>query len=87
VTTTEDNTLIVNCITRHNDDGAAAFSGWTNETLESVDERVDEGTAVANGGGIGVATGVLAEAGESGVTTATVTSSNNASRTLALLPA
>jgi hypothetical protein len=87
VMTTVNNTLIVNVITRHNDSAAAAFSAWTNPNLQSVDERGDDGTAMANGGGIGVATGVLAAAGASGVTTATVTNSLNASLTIALAPA
>jgi len=86
VTTTLGNCLIVNCIARDNDSAAAAFSAWANANLASIDERSDAGTALGNGGGFGVATGVKVAAGDTGATTATVTSSINASLTIALKP-
>lgn len=88
VTTTVANCLIVNCIARDNDSASDAFSSWTNANLASITEvaAADAGTAQGNGGGIGVAYGVKVAAGDTGDTTATVTSSINASLTIALKP-
>lgn len=86
VTTTVANCLIVAAIARDDDSAAAEFSAWTNAALASITERQDEGTALGNGGGIGVATGLKTAAGATGTTTATVVSSINASLTIALLP-
>jgi hypothetical protein len=86
VTTTVPNCLIVNIITRDTDSAAAAFSAEANASLSSLAERRDVGTTSGNGGGVAVYTGGLATAGASGTTTATVSSSINASITIALRP-
>ena len=49
--------------------GTANFSAWANVNLTALTEQVDNTTNVGNGGGIGVATGVKAEAGAYGNTT------------------
>ena len=86
VTTTLPDTLIVQAVARDNDSPAAAFSAPTNANLTSITERTDTGTNSGNGGGIGVWDGVMASAGATGNTTATVTSSANAFITIALKP-
>ena len=86
VTTTVNNTLIVLAASRDNDSAAAAWSTWTNTNLSSLTERSDGGTSSNNGGGVGVATGVKSTAGDTGQTTATVTSSVDGHMTIALKP-
>lgn len=86
VTTTVANTRIVQAVARDNDNAAAAFSAQANANLTGIAEQLDAGTANGNGGGLGVWSGVMATAGATGVTTATVTSSINAFITLALKP-
>jgi hypothetical protein len=86
VTTTVPNTLIVQAVARDNDSAAAAFSAQTNANLTGIAERSDAGTTAGNGGGIGIWDGVMAAAGATGNTTATVTSSINAFLTIALRP-
>jgi len=85
VTTTVAQTLIVQAVARDNDSAAAAFSNETNANLSGLAERTDAGTASGNGGGFAVWDGVLASAGATGNTTATVTSSINAFLTIALV--
>lgn len=51
VTTTVGKTCIVSIISRGVSTAVAQFSGWGN----SATERYDAGTAVGNGGGVGVA--------------------------------
>ncbi|MEA3192436.1 MAG: biosis protein MshQ [Betaproteobacteria bacterium] len=87
VTTTTDNTLIVQAVARDTDAGGAAFSAITNANLTSILERNDAGTTTGLGGGTGVWDGGFATAGATGNTTATVASSINAFMTIALLPA
>lgn len=84
VTTTEPNTLIVQAATRDNDANGAGFSAQTNANLSGLTERTDDGTNAGNGGGFAVWDGRLANAGSTGSTTATVTSSVNAFLTIAL---
>lgn len=86
VTTTVDNTRVVQAVARDNDSAAAAFSAQANGTLTGIAERADAGTVSNNGGGFAVWDGVKATAGATGNTTATVTSSINAFLTIALLP-
>ncbi|OGA26379.1 MAG: hypothetical protein A3I01_01840 [Betaproteobacteria bacterium RIFCSPLOWO2_02_FULL_65_24] len=86
VTTTVPDTLIVQAVARDNDSAAAAFSAQTNANLASITEQSDAGTNSGNGGGIGVWDGVMATAGPTGDTTATVTNSINAFLTIALKP-
>jgi hypothetical protein len=86
VTTSGPNKLIVQAVARDNDSASAAFSAQTNANLTNITERYDLGTALGNGGGLGVWDGVLATGSATGNTTATVTSSINAFLTIALLP-
>jgi len=86
VTTTVNDCLIVLAAARDNDSAAAAWSAWTNSALGNLTdtEHQDAGTALGNGGGIGVNSGGKGLAGVTGATTATVTSSINAQMTIAL---
>jgi len=86
VTTTVPDTLIVQGVTRDTSSAAAAFSAETNAVLTGIAERSDAGTVSGNGGGFAVWDGVMAAAGATGNTTATVTSSVNAFLTIALNP-
>lgn len=87
VTTTVDNCLIVLSVTHGADISTANFSGWTNSNLTGVTERSDDSTTDGSGGGIGVATGVMATAGATGSSSATLaTSSAKAYFTIALTP-
>ena len=86
VTTTEPNTRIVQAVTRDLDSAGTPFSAETNANLTGITERVDGGTTSGNGGGFAVWDGVMATAGATGNTTATVTSSINAFLTVALRP-
>lgn len=88
VTTTVDRCLIVVAGTHDVDTANPNFDTWANSNLVSITERVDAGSASGNGGGHGVATGVLTSAGASGTTTATHSvSAINAFLTVALKPA
>ena len=59
--------------------------GWTNANLTSLAECVDYSDIPSNGGGVHVATGVLASAGSSGNTTLTLaTASGFGALTIAL---
>lgn len=88
VTTTIDNCLIINIGNDLRDATGARLSGWTNSNLSSLTERYDGGTTSGNGGGLYVADGLLATAGDSGATTGTIvsTSGMHIHMTLALLP-
>ena len=86
VTTTVANTLVINAVSRADDAAGAEFSAWSNANLGSLTEQSDDGTTAGNGGGIGIAVGTKAAAGDTGVTTATVVSSINAEMTIALKP-
>jgi hypothetical protein len=86
VTTTVANTLVVQAVARDNDSAAAAFSAQSNANLAGIVEHLDAGTANGNGGGLGIWSGVMAAAGATGNTTATVTGSINAFLTIALKP-
>lgn len=83
VTTDKNNCLILNIISRDNDSSSSAFSNWVNSNLKNLTEIFDSGTTAGNGGGIGIATGELEYAGDTGTTTASVTSSKNVSVTIA----
>lgn len=85
-TTTVFNTLVVLAGTRSDDAAGAGFSGFTNANLLNITERFDDGTALAGGGGIGIATGEFRQNGSTGASTATVTSSAGATATIALKP-
>lgn len=87
LTTSVNNTRVVQAVARDNDSAAAAFSAETNGGLTGITERSDAGTTSGHGGGIGIWDGLLATAGTIGNTTATVTSSVNAFVSIALRPA
>ena len=86
VTTTVPDTLIVQVVSHNIQSTAAAFSAQTNANLTGIAERSDGGTDQGQGGGFAVWDGVKATPGATGNTTATVTSSNNAFVTIALMP-
>jgi uncharacterized delta-60 repeat protein len=85
VTTVGPDQLIVGALTKDLDSTAAFVSAFSNANLTSVTERFDAGTSSGDGGGIAVFTGVKATAGDTGTTTATVTSSTSAMMTVAFI--
>jgi hypothetical protein len=88
VTTTENRCLIVSTVADRLDVAVPQFDTWVNASLASFDERADSHSSAGNGGGFGMATGVLEEAGSSGVGTAVLlASSNQVKLNLALKPA
>lgn len=89
VTTSVDDTLILAIASFSTDisAGTPQMSGWTNATLASLVEIFEFSATVVNGGGMGVACGVLADAGASGTSTVTLaTSSRSGWMTIALRP-
>jgi hypothetical protein len=75
IVTTKDKCLLVQAISRANDSATANYSSW-NLPGRTVTERFDLGTALGNGGGIGIATCERATAGtqlEGSVTSAAST--------------
>lgn len=84
VTTDVDNCMIV--ISHANGD-TESVSGWTNSNLESILEATDVNTISGTDGCIAVGYGILASAGASGTTTATISASEEeANWTFALEP-
>lgn len=74
-TTNTDNCLVVACLSTGFDVASTAFvTGWTNASLGSLTERIDNWTANGNGGGFAVATGTKNSRGAYSATTGTVTS-------------
>jgi hypothetical protein len=87
-TTTVANCLIVAAFSHSTDiTSTAQVSGWTNASLASITERIDNSTTSGDGDGIGMATGVKVSAGAYSATTATlVTASNQGRISIALKP-
>lgn len=87
-TTTVANCLIVAAFSHSTDiNSTVQVSGWTNASLASITERIDDSTTSGDGDGIGVATGVKVVAGAYSATTATlVTASNQGRISIALKP-
>jgi hypothetical protein len=89
-TTTQANCLIVVACTSDFDVGAddtAGYSAFTNAALGSLTEQIDNRSAAAGGGTIGVATGTKATAGAVGATTYTLANAaNKAHLVIALTP-
>lgn len=79
--------LVVNAFFHGLDSATAVFSSWTNASLASITEAIDVATADGTGGGIGVAYGVLTNAGNFVATTVTETSTTDVSVTFIMLPA
>lgn len=87
VTTTVDNTLVVQALAWDLDNAGALVTAQTNAGLANVTNRSNEGTALGTGGGFSVWTGEKATAGATGDTAVTIISSINAFATVALAPA
>jgi hypothetical protein len=68
VTTTVSNCFIVHIAGHGRDTANATWSSWLNANLSSLTERFDAATTAGNGGGIGIATGTIAAAGNIGPT-------------------
>jgi hypothetical protein len=86
-TTTVENTLVVAIVANGTDTTTGQTSGWTNANLTGLTEQADGNASNGNGGGFGVATGVMATAGAYGATTATLaTSSVQGLMSIALRP-
>ncbi len=86
-TTTVANTLVVAIVANSTDTTTVQTSGWANASLTGLTERADGNTTAGNGGGFGVATGVMATAGAYNATTATLlTSSVQGRMSIALRP-
>lgn len=72
VTTTVPQTLIVNAAAMDTDaDSTATVTGWTNSSLFSITERIDQTISSGVGGGLAVATGLKSLPGAVSATTAT----------------
>lgn len=77
LTTTAPDCLIVNVFSTGTDVASTTHvSGWTNASLTSVTERMDNWVSAGLGGGIGMATGGKATAGAVSATTATIITAN-----------
>jgi len=64
------------------------YSNWANANLASITEAVDVNGQEGSDWGIGIAYGILVNAGDSGATTATIAiSEEEANWCIALLPA
>jgi len=74
--TTVANCLVVGGIAVGRDVAGPTLSGWANTALANVTERFDDGTALGDGGGLGVVTGEKASAGEFLETTLTSSVAN-----------
>ncbi len=86
-TTSVDECLIVAAASNWEDTGVSGrFGSWTNANLTSITERIDNNTSAGDGGGIGVATGIKATAGDYGTTTMTPGSVGAAMISLAIQP-
>lgn len=86
-TSTVDDCLIVYCIGRTSDVPGPNFSGEADANVTNLAERIDDGTAVGNGGGIIACTANRVTAGVFGPLTATlVTTSTKAYVLLAVKP-
>lgn len=71
-TTTVDNCLVVITAVNATDISTTQFSGFANDDLDDLTERINQNFGSGNGGGIAVVTGVKAVAGVVGPTTATL---------------
>lgn len=72
-TTTVDNDLVVLInSTSYNGTSQTQFSGWTNANLSTLTEQTDNSNTAGLGGGHGMATGIMATAGNYGTTTVTL---------------
>jgi len=72
VTASQNGNDILYIASRGSDAAANQYSGEANANLTGLTERFDNGTTLANGGGLGVWSGNLASAGASGTLTATL---------------
>lgn len=76
-TTTVANCMVVAaCCTGTDVASTAFFSAWTNASLASITERIDNVVIAGLGGGIGVATGIKVAAGTYSATTVTYTTAS-----------
>lgn len=89
LTTTGAARLIVGiCTTETDTSGGGKFSNWANASLASADERTDQSTAVGNGGGFAVVTGIKTVAGVVSATTADLSvTDRQAKMVMSLVPA
>lgn len=77
-TTDRDDCLVLAAISTGYDaasNGTAQFSAWTNSNLTSLTERIDNQRITGTGGCLGVASGVMATAGDYGSTAVTLANS------------
>lgn len=80
VTTTAANAMVVLAIGLDRDAASTAeLSGWTNANLTGLTEQHDQTVTSGVGGGIAVATGVMASAGSTGTTSATLATASTLS--------
>ena len=77
VTTTVDDCLLLYGVSGSLPDanGTAEFTSWSNGSLSSVNEEIDNTRTSGNGGSLGVASGGLASLGASGAMTVTAATS------------
>lgn len=85
--TTQDNTLVVTIVSNSTDSNTGQSSGWTNANLTGLAEQTDNNTNSGNGGGFGVATGVMATTANYGNTTGNLATASRQGRiSIALKP-
>ncbi len=86
-TTTLNDCLVILAAARDTDSAAAAWTGVpSNAALSSIALLYDAGTALGNGGGLGIFSGKKRTPGAIGTSTISVASSINAQMTIALMP-
>ena len=85
LTTTENDSLVVDILGFTLDSAGAKLSGWANAGLTNLTEQVDSGSIIGSGSGFAVSTGQDAVPGALGGTTATLaTAADQAMISLAL---
>ena len=87
-TTTVPDTLVIAVVASTIDTTSWQISTWANSNLQSFPNIwIDNNTNIGGGGGFGLATGIMATAGNYGATTGTLRySSTQAMMTIALKP-
>lgn len=88
VTSTVDNSYVINFVATNEDNATPAWSGWTNGNLDfdGLGEQHEGGTTAGGGGGLAIHIGLDAVAGDSGTTTVTTPNDHKAFVTVAVSP-
>jgi hypothetical protein len=88
VTTTSNNCMVVLGVADSLDSASTSrLSSTANANLSSIAERGESGTTTGDGAGLSCVTGIMATAGSTSTTSATITSTAQGRMTIALTPA